>query len=48
MVVDDSETNSNQDNTLEGLKNGNISRAELVRNAANICRVLMCIGNAGR
>jgi beta-glucosidase len=48
MVVNDAETNSNQDNTLEGLKNGKISRAELVRNAANICRVLMRIGNAGR
>ena len=48
MVVDDAETNSNQDNTMEGVRNGKISRVELVRNAANICRVLMCIGNAGR
>lgn len=45
MVVNDSETNSNCDNTLEGVKKGKISRAELVRNAANICRVLMHIGN---
>ena len=41
MVVDDSETNSADDNTLEGLKNGNITRGELQRAAGNICSALM-------
>ncbi len=41
MVVDDSETNSADDNTLEGLKNGTITRGELQRAAGNICSVLM-------
>lgn len=41
MVASDSATNSGNDNTAEGLKNGKISRAELVRNAANICNVVM-------
>ncbi len=41
MVVEDSLSNSKGDNTLEGIHTGKISRGELVRNAANICRVLM-------
>ncbi len=41
MVVNDSETNSAEDNTIEGLKAGTISRGELQRSAANICRTLM-------
>lgn len=41
MVASDSASNSGNDNTAEGLKNGKISRAELVRNAANICNVVM-------
>ncbi len=41
MVVTDAETNSNDDNTLESLENGKITRGELVRNANNICRVIM-------
>lgn len=48
MVVDDSESNSNQDNTMKSLEEGKISRAELIRNASNICRVLMNIGNSLR
>lgn len=41
MVVSDSENNSAKDNTIEGLAEGRISRAELIRNAGNICRFLM-------
>lgn len=41
MVVGDAFTNSSQDNTQEGLASGKITRGELVRNAANICRVVM-------
>jgi beta-glucosidase len=41
MVVEDSLSNSKGDNTMEGILTGKISRGELVRNAANICRVLM-------
>jgi len=41
MVVDDSESNSADDNTLEGLRNGTITRGELQRAAGNICRALM-------
>lgn len=41
MVVSDAENNSAGDNTLEGLLNGQICRAELIRNAGNICRFLM-------
>lgn len=41
MVVEDSLSNSKGDNTMEGIHTGKISRGELVRNAANICRVLM-------
>lgn len=41
MVVSDSETNSKNDNTMQGIENGKISREELVRNAKNICTVLL-------
>lgn len=41
MVVKDSQSNSKGDNTMEGINTGKIHRGELVRNAANICRVLM-------
>lgn len=41
MVCGDSKTNSNQDNTQEGLDSGTISRGELQRNAENICSVIM-------
>ena len=41
MVVSDSLTNTAKDNTAEGLAEGKITRAELIRNAANICKVLM-------
>jgi beta-glucosidase len=43
MVVSNygAEINSNDDNTLEALKNGTLTRGELQRNAANICRFLM-------
>lgn len=41
MVVSDSASNSGRDNTMEALKNGVITRAQLVRSAANICRFLM-------
>lgn len=41
MVVADAASNSAGDNTMEGLQNGALTRAQLVRNAANICKVLM-------
>jgi len=41
MVCGDSETNSNQDNTQEGLVSGKITIGELQRNAENICNVIM-------
>ena len=41
MVVSDSASNSGKDNTMQALKKGAITRAQLVRNAANICRFLM-------
>lgn len=41
MVVSDAQGNSGEDNTLEGLKTGALTRAQLVRNAANICTFLM-------
>lgn len=41
MVYEDAERNTNMDNAEEGLKNGFITRGELLRNAANICRVVM-------
>lgn len=41
MVTASSETNSSKDNSEEALKDGRISRAQLVRNAANICKVIL-------
>lgn len=41
MVCDTPAQNSNNDNTMEGLASGKITRGELQRNAANICKVLM-------
>jgi beta-glucosidase len=41
MVVENAAQNSSKDNTLEGLTDGKITRGELQRNAANICKVLM-------
>ena len=41
MVVRDSRTNSEGDDTMEGLAEGRVTRAELLRNAANICRFLI-------
>lgn len=41
MVVADAASNSNQDNSKEGLLKGAVTRGELLRNAANICNVLM-------
>lgn len=41
MVVSDAASNSAQDNTLEGLADGRITRGELLRSARNICSVLM-------
>lgn len=45
MVVEDSLSNSKGDNTMEGINAGKINRGELVRNAANICRVLLRMGS---
>ncbi len=41
MVVESSEKNSNSDLLKESLENGIVSRAELVRNAKNICYLCM-------
>ncbi|MDD3416548.1 MAG: glycoside hydrolase family 3 C-terminal domain-containing protein [Lachnospiraceae bacterium] len=41
MVVADSQSNSSSDNTREALDKGVITRGELLRNAENICRVVM-------
>ncbi|WP_438445054.1 glycoside hydrolase family 3 C-terminal domain-containing protein [Gorillibacterium sp. sgz5001074] len=43
MVVSNygAEINSNDDNTIESLENGTLTRGELQRSAANICRFLM-------
>lgn len=41
MVCSDSSKNTSGDNTLEALGNGTLSRGELQRNAANVCRMLM-------
>lgn len=41
MVVNDSAANSGGDNTLQGLRMGTITRGELQRAAANVCRALM-------
>lgn len=41
MVCADSAANSSDDNTLSALAAGTLTRGELQRNAANICRMLM-------
>ncbi len=41
MVVSDSKKNSAKDNTAEALQNGYLTRAQLIRNAKNICTVLL-------
>ena len=41
MVVTNAIENTGEDNTAEGLADGRLTRGELVRNAANVCRVLM-------
>lgn len=41
MVVADSASNSSGDNTMEGIKTGAITRAQLIRNGGNICAFLM-------
>lgn len=41
MVVSDARANTGEDNTMEGLADGRITRGELLRSARNICRVLM-------
>lgn len=41
MVCADSSKNTSGDNTLEALENGSLTRGELQRNAANVCRMLM-------
>jgi len=41
MVSENPEENSAEDNTLEGLKEGRITRGELQRNAANILNFIM-------
>ncbi len=41
MVTADSLTNANQDNSLEELREGKVTRGEFQRSVANICRFLM-------
>lgn len=41
MVVSDAGANTGKDNTAEGMKDGSINRGELLRNAANICNVIL-------
>ena len=41
MVTADAAFNSNHDNTAEGLADGRLTRAQLTRNAANICGFLL-------
>ena len=41
MVVQDSQSNSMGDNSMEYLQSGRTTRGEFQRSAANICRVLM-------
>jgi len=40
MVTSDSANNGNDDNAVAGIKEGRITRGELLRNGANICKVL--------
>jgi beta-glucosidase len=41
MVVSSSEANSHKDNSEEELEKGNITRGQLIRNAANICNFIL-------
>lgn len=41
MVVSDAAANTGEDNTMEGLTAGRLTRGELLRSARNICSVLM-------
>lgn len=41
MVVGDSLSNSNEDNSMEELEKGTVTRGEFQRSAANICRFLL-------
>lgn len=41
MVVGDSLSNSNGDNSMEGLQKGTVTRGEFQRSAANVCRFLL-------
>lgn len=41
MVTGDSLSNSNEDNSMEALKKGTVTRGEFQRSAANICRFLL-------
>ena len=41
MVVTDAAANSGNDDTLQGLAEGRITRGELQRAAGNICRFLL-------
>jgi len=41
MVVDRPDTNSFEDDTMAALETGDLTRGELVRSAANICRFLL-------
>lgn len=41
MVVSDAAANTGEDNTMEGLAAGRLTRGELLRSARNICSVLM-------
>lgn len=48
MVCSDSSKNSSNDNTLSSLEAGTLTRGELQRSAANICRMLMGSRAMGR
>lgn len=41
MVTGDALSNSNEDNSMEALREGTLTRGELQRSAANICRFLL-------
>lgn len=48
MVVNDAASNSAGDRSMEGLKNGTVTRGEFQRIAGNICRNLMRMPSFGR
>jgi len=41
MVTRDSKTNANDDNIMESLRNGSLTRGECIRSASNLCRFLL-------